>query len=141
MKRQRREGTEPELRVRRALTRLGQRYRLQASDLPGKPDLVNRARRWALFVHGCYWHQHPGCPRATVPTANREWWLAKFEANQRRDAAKLEALREAGFHVVVVWECETARADALDAILTERLDVRSTTARPSGLAFGRSTDP
>lgn len=119
MKRQRRKHTEPELRVRRALTRLGVRYRLHASKLPGSPDLSNQASGWALFVHGCFWHHHEGCPRATVPKNNRLWWLAKLERNRERDRAKEAALRAQGLHVVVVWECETRDEATLQRRLAE----------------------
>lgn len=118
MRRQRRRDTKPELAVRRALTSLGVHYRLQAADLPGRPDVSNKSKRWAIFVHGCYWHQHPGCRRATIPKVNRGWWERKFEANRTRDEAKEEGLRTAGFRVLVVWECETSDATALAALLT-----------------------
>ncbi|MGM0578501.1 MAG: very short patch repair endonuclease [Myxococcota bacterium] len=107
MKHQRRRDTRPELRVRRALTKLGHRYRVRNDDLAGSPDVANRRRRWAVFVHGCYWHQHPGCRRATVPARNREFWLEKFRRNRERDAKKIDELERQGYHVVVVWECQT----------------------------------
>lgn len=113
MKRQRQAGTKPEVAVRAALSSLGERYRLQNKNLPGSPDLSNVRRGWALFVHGCYWHQHPGCPRATVPRNNRQWWEAKFEANRARDARKERALAEMGLRVVVVWECQTRDPETL----------------------------
>ena len=121
MKRQRRRNTRPEILVRRLLHRLGHRFRIGNRDLPGSPDLANRTRRWALFVHGCYWHQHPGCPRATVPRRNREWWLGKFEDNRRRDRRKEEQLRDAGFRVLVVWECETRDLEGLGARLEKEM--------------------
>jgi len=114
MRRQRRRDTKPEILVRRLLHRMGHRYRIRNRDLPGSPDLANRSRRWVMFVHGCYWHQHPGCPRATVPRRNRDWWLAKFEANRQRDRRKEEQLRSDGFRVLVVWECETRDLEALE---------------------------
>lgn len=77
--------------------------------LPGTPDLVNRRRGWAVFVHGCYWHGHLGCKRATVPKRNAEFWTEKIAANRRRDEAKIAALRALGFEVFVVWECEIDR--------------------------------
>lgn len=118
MRRQRRRDTKPELAVRRALMRLGVHYRLQAGDLPGRPDISNKASQWAIFVHGCYWHHHPGCTRATMPAANRVWWERKFESNRVRDAAKVAALRKLGFRVLVVWECETRDVEGLEALLT-----------------------
>src|SRR4051794_676044 len=74
MRRVRRSGTEPELKVRRVLTRLGMRYRLSNRDLLGSPDVANRSRGWAVFVHGCFWHGHPGCRRASVPKTNCTFW-------------------------------------------------------------------
>lgn len=102
----RQRGTSAELFVRRILASLGLRYRTENRDLPGSPDLANRTRRWAVFVHGCYWHAHEGCVRATVPKRNRAFWEAKFVANRARDTRALLALRRRGFQAVVVWECE-----------------------------------
>lgn len=107
MLRQKRSDTGPERVVRRILSALGHRFRLANRDLPGSPDLANRSRKWAIFVHGCYWHQHRGCPRATIPKRNRDWWKAKFRDNRRRDERKTKALEEEGYTVVTVWECET----------------------------------
>jgi DNA mismatch endonuclease (patch repair protein) len=108
MQRVRQRGTPAERIVAGVCRALGLRYRLNVRSLAGSPDLANKARRWAIFVHGCFWHQHPGCPKATMPKRNAAFWREKFEANRRRDAAKIEALRSAGFSVAIVWECETA---------------------------------
>lgn len=105
MKQVRREGTEPEQAVRSLLTDMGARYRLNVSSLPGSPDIANKSRGKAIFVHGCFWHHH-SCNRGTIPDRNREYWEEKFEKNQQRDDRKTQALREAGFDVLVVWECE-----------------------------------
>lgn len=102
----RQRDTAPERILRSALWYAGHRYRLRNSDLPGRPDMANRSRKWAVFVNGCFWHQHPGCPRATVPGRNRDFWLEKFEANRRRDAANEATLRDDGYTVATVWECE-----------------------------------
>ena len=99
-------GTEPELTLRRAATILGLRYTTRNRDLPGSPDLANRSRRWAIFVHGCYWHRHAGCYKATTPRTNTQFWLNKFASNVARDAAATESLREAGYQVVTFWQCE-----------------------------------
>lgn len=96
--------------MRRVATALGLRYRTHNRDLPGAPDLANRARRWAIFVHGCYWHAHEGCARATVPKRNHHFWLAKFAANRERDARAVAALEARGYRVVTLWECELADA-------------------------------
>ena len=122
MKRQKRADTRPELVVRRIVHRTGARFRVGNKELPGSPDLANRRRRWAIFVHGCYWHHHEGCSRATIPRANREFWVAKFAANRARDARKREELIDLGFRVMTVWECETRQdlerlADRLGAFV------------------------
>ena len=113
MGRVRQSGTTPELRVRQVCSKLGMRYRTRNRDLPGSPDLANRSRRWAIFVHGCYWHRHPGCPRTTTPKSNREFWLAKFARNCQRDRETYAALEAADYAVLVIWECETENADSL----------------------------
>jgi len=106
MQRVRRRGTEAEGRVALALRALGLRYRRNVESLPGTPDFVNVRRGWAIFVNGCFWHHHKGCPRGTMPKRNREFWAEKLAANRKRDAAKIRALRRAGLRVIVVWECE-----------------------------------
>ena len=113
----RQSGTTPELRIRRICTDLGLRYRTKNRNLPGSPDLANRTRRWAIFAHGCYWHRHHGCPNATTPKNNREFWVAKFARNEARDRRAQDALVAAGFTVLVVWECETENAHRLYDIL------------------------
>lgn len=109
MARVRGKDTKPELKVRRALHAAGLRFRLQARDLPGRPDIVFRTRRLAVFVHGCFWHRHddPNCKLVRTPKSRLEFWEAKFQQNQSRDAevkAKLDAL---GWRVIEVWECQT----------------------------------
>jgi DNA mismatch endonuclease (patch repair protein) len=103
----RQRGTLPELAVRRIVSSFGARFTTSNRDLPGSPDLANRRRGWAIFVHGCYWHSHEGCPRATIPTRNRSFWEEKFTANRARDRKTIRELRRAGFRTLVVWECET----------------------------------
>ncbi len=128
MSRVRNKNTAPEWVVRRALYGLGVRYRLHRRDLPGTPDIVVGRLRTAIFVHGCYWHRHPGCSRTTTPSTRREFWEAKFAANTARDRRKEEALRAAGWRVLVVWECETkGRAAArLPERLVRELDLKET---------------
>lgn len=110
--------TAPEMRVRRALHALGYRFRVQRRDLPGSPDIVLPKYKTAIFVHGCFWHRHPGCNKATTPKTRIEFWKEKFDSNVARDQVKETALREMGWQVLVVWECETKSADALAAKLT-----------------------
>jgi len=121
---QRRSDTAPERIVRRVLAAQGHRFRLANRDLPGSPDIANRARKWAVFVHGCFWHHHLGCPRATVPKRNRAWWLEKFRDNRRRDDRKVEALEALGYRVLTVWECETADERTLARRLRRLLVLR-----------------
>jgi DNA mismatch endonuclease (patch repair protein) len=104
----RQRDTKPEQLVRRALAALGLRFRTHNRDLPGSPDIANRAKRWAVFVHGCYWHRHSGCKRATTPKRNTAFWIAKFSANVARDARARRALVARGFRVLTIWECATA---------------------------------
>lgn len=104
--RQPQSNTRPEWHVRTLVHSLGHRYRLRNRDLPGSPDLANRGRRWAIFVHGCFWHSHPGCPRATLPKNNRALWEEKFASNRRRDERACGDLVRAGYRVIVIWECE-----------------------------------
>jgi DNA mismatch endonuclease (patch repair protein) len=117
MTRVRQRGTDPELVVRAVASRIGLRYRLRNRDLPGNPDLANRRRRFAIFVHGCFWHRHHGCLQATTPKSNVEYWVAKFERNVERDRAAIRKLEQIGYKVVVVWGCETTSPSRVAAIL------------------------
>jgi DNA mismatch endonuclease (patch repair protein) len=99
--------TKPEVRTRSAVHALGLRFRIHVADLPGKPDLANRARRWAIFVHGCFWHSHEGCQLASKPRSNAGYWSEKLVRNRERDAIHQQALRDLGYDVLTVWECET----------------------------------
>lgn len=107
MRRVRREHTRPEMAVRQVAHALGYRFMLHRKTLPGSPDLIFPRLRKALFVHGCFWHFHDGCSRATVPKTRTSWWLAKIESNRARDARVLRELRQLGWSVDVIWECET----------------------------------
>jgi DNA mismatch endonuclease (patch repair protein) len=106
--------TTPELIVRRAATALGYRYRLHKATLPGKPDLVFASRRKAIFVHGCFWHGHDCKRGAREPKSNVEYWRAKVQRNRDRDTKTIAALGEAGWDVLIVWECETRESDRLN---------------------------
>ena len=113
MRRVKGKGTTPELRVRKALTALGARYRLHRRDLPGKPDIVMPGRRLAIFVHGCFWHGHDCARGARVPQQNRDYWLGKVGRNVTRDASNREKLQGLGWRVETLWECDLKDAAAL----------------------------
>lgn len=98
--------TAPELRIRKLLHSLGYRYVLHAKNLPGRPDVVFPKRRMAIFIHGCFWHQHAGCKAAARPTSNTEYWEQKLTRNTSRDKATYKALEAAGWRVLLIWECE-----------------------------------
>ena len=136
MRRVRSRDTGPELAVRRFLHRAGYRFRLHDRRLPGSPDLVLRRHRTVVFVHGCFWHRHRGCPRTTTPKTRREFWRTKFRANVARDAAAVRALETLGWRVVVVWECRTGSssdlAEALKPLLGAEGDRRSPRTRTNG---------
>ena len=119
MRRVRQRRTQPEERVAVALRRAGVRYRRNVRDLDGSPDFASKSRRWAIFVHGCFWHRHPDCHRTTTPKHNREFWQTKFQANVERDSRKLDALARVGFKTLVIWECESKNPDQLDAMLSD----------------------
>lgn len=106
MRRVRNRNTAPEMLVRSLFHRLGFRFRLHRADLPGTPDLVLPSRRMAVFVHGCFWHQH-SCKRGAPPASNRDFWRNKLERNQQRDRKSAQLLKRDGWQVVVIWECET----------------------------------
>ena len=97
--------TQPEMALRQALHARGFRYRLHGADLPGRPDLVFPRHRAAVFVHGCFWHRHPGCRYATTPATRMAFWTAKFGANVARDGHVQGALAAMGWRTGVVWEC------------------------------------
>lgn len=107
MSRVRGKNTSPEIRVRRVLHALGFRFRLHRKDLPGKPDIVLPKYKICIFVHGCFWHQHPGCKRATIPVDNHEFWVQKFFDNAKRDTNAVKELNSLGWNVLKVWECQT----------------------------------
>ncbi len=101
----RRKDTKPELALRRALHAKGFRFRVDVRKLPGSPDRVLRKWNAAVFVHGCFWHRHDGCPRASNPSSRSEYWTAKFAGNVARDARNRALLLEMGWRIATVWEC------------------------------------
>jgi len=118
-------NTEPEIRVRRAAHSIGLRFRLHRRDLPGSPDLVFPKHRVTIFVHGCFWHQHPGCKRASVPKSRTDFWIAKLEQNRARDKAAIAALKILGWRPIVIWECQTRRETELRRLLMKIFGLRS----------------
>lgn len=98
--------TTPEVIVRSILHKAGLRFRLHRKELPGKPDIVLRKHRAVIFVHGCFWHRHPGCKRCTTPKTNPAYWLPKLQRNADRDKEHIADLKKLGWRVRVVWECE-----------------------------------
>ncbi len=114
--------TKPEMTIRRMVHAMGYRYRLHAKDLPGKPDLVFRARKKVVFVHGCFWHRHAGCALARLPKSRQEFWFPKLEANWQRDMKNESALRASGWDVLTIWECELSDIARLKARIKGFLD-------------------
>ena len=135
MARIRNRDTTPELTVRRIAHRMGLRFRLHRTDLPGRPDLVFPKHRLAVFVHGCFWHRHEGCRHASTPKSRITFWTEKFAANVERDARQEAALRALGWRVLVIWQCETRDEAAVERKLAElvRCD-RATSERRSTLS-------
>lgn len=105
--------TKPEIKVRSLLHRLGYRFRIHRNDLPGKPDIVLSKYMTAVFVHGCFWHRHPRCKRASTPSTNMSYWLPKFERTVARDRKNQRLLRRMGWKVAIVWECQINNPEKL----------------------------
>lgn len=115
--------TKPEIFVRKALWRLGFRYKLNDPKLPGKPDIVLPKYQTVIFINGCFWHGHPGCKKARIPATNEEFWKSKILSNINRDQLNISALEQAGWKVILVWECELStkekRAAAIEYLASE----------------------
>ncbi len=122
MRRVKSENTKPEMLVRRLVYSMGYRYRLHDASVPGKPDLVFKGRRKAIFVHGCFWHGH-GCARgARTPKTNRGYWEKKIGRTVARDQANQEKLRAVGWTFLLVWECQLTDREELAQRLQAFLD-------------------
>lgn len=106
MSRIRGRDTGPERAVRRLLTDMGFRYRLQYERVPGRPDIAFPGRRKAIWIHGCFWHRHPGCPKATLPKTRQDFWIPKLEGNRKRDLVVQAKAQRLGWDTMVIWECE-----------------------------------
>jgi DNA mismatch endonuclease (patch repair protein) len=123
MGRVRNKDTKPELTVRRLVHSLGYRYRLHVKHLPGRPDLVFAGRKKIIFVHGCFWHRHNGCPNGSrIPKSKLDFWLPKLESNRARDRAKQTKLLELGWEILTIWECELSDMATLTARITQFLE-------------------
>lgn len=123
MRKVRSKGSSAELTVRRALTRLGVRYRLHRKDLPGSPDIVLGPRKLAIFVHGCFWHGHDCKRGAREPKTNADYWCAKIGRNRARDERARAALAALGWRAQTVWECELKDGARLEAWLRGLIDL------------------
>lgn len=108
-------NTQPELAVRRTLHGMGLRFRLHRTDLPGTPDIVLPRHRLVIFVHGCFWHRHEGCLRASHPKTRESFWRSKFAATVDRDVRQRTALEMLGWRVLTVWECEAKKPEKIKA--------------------------
>jgi DNA mismatch endonuclease, patch repair protein len=118
-----RADTKPEIIVRQVLHALGLRFRLHRKGLPGTPDLVLPKHRTVIFVHGCFWHRHRECTKASTPKTRVEFWTTKFDQNLARDARNVLELERAGWSVLTVWECETRNVQALRAKMMDHFDL------------------
>ena len=137
MSRVRAKDTKPEMVVRRLAHRMGYRYRLHGARLPGRPDLVFPGRKKVVFVHGCFWHRHEGCKLARLPKSRLDFWVPKLEANRLRDVANQARLREAGWSVLVIWECELKDQEGLARRLRDFLGEKGTGKQREQDADGR----
>lgn len=124
MSRVRGKDTSPELIVRRIVRRLGYRFRTYHPSLPSKPDLVFPTKQKVILVHGCFWHRHTGCKKASMPKTRVGFWRNKFEHNRRRDRKKMRELRRRGWQALILWECETQAPDKLRKRIHEYLEAR-----------------
>lgn len=122
MSRVRGKNTKPELVVRKLVHALGYRYRLHRRDLPGLPDLTFPGRGKIIFVHGCFWHRHEGCSLARLPKSRHSFWIPKLEENKRRDTRNQKKLRELGWEILVVWECQISGREVLKARIQDFLE-------------------
>ena len=117
MSRIRSNDTTPELAVRSFLFRHGFRFRLHVKSLPGHPDIVLPKYKTVIEVRGCFWHRHPGCRQATTPSTNAEFWQEKFKRNVERDRNTEKLLKELGWNLIVVWECELKNDERLNLLI------------------------
>ena len=122
MSRVRDRDSKAEMIVRRLVYSLGYRYRLHITTLPGKPDIVLSRRRKIIFLHGCFWHRHKDCALARLPKSRLDFWIPKLERNRERDIEVMRVLKDQGWSVLVVWECEVSNKARLTEKLTNFLE-------------------
>lgn len=115
-------NTKPEIAIRSLLHQMGFRFRLHRKDLPGKPDVCLPKYQTVIFIHGCFWHDHKGCPNARLPKSNSAYWLPKIKRNAERDKEHTSALKKAGWKVITIWECELKNQKRLKKKLFKALD-------------------
>lgn len=120
MKRVISKGTRPELTIRKIVWGLGYRYRLNVNGIPGKPDIVFKSRKKAIFVNGCFWHRHPGCALTRTPKSNTEFWTKKFATTIKTDQRNYEELTRMGWKYLIIWECEIKKSNM--ECLTHKID-------------------
>ena len=118
MSRIRSQATKPEMAVRRWLWAHGYRYRLNVKSVPGKPDIVMRKYRTAIFVNGCFWHGHEGCSKFVMPKSNTDFWQTKITRNRERDRQNYDILLQNGWQVIVLWECRLGK-DILETTMQQ----------------------
>lgn len=121
MSRIRSKNTKPELIVRKALSKIGIRYRLHNSKLPGKPDIIIPKNKTIVFINGCFWHQHKNCKKQAVPKSNKDYWDKKLKRNMEKQKRDIKALKAIGWKVHIIWECQTADEKKLTAKITKIL--------------------
>ncbi|RJX18464.1 MAG: DNA mismatch endonuclease Vsr [Desulforudis sp.] len=117
MSRIRSKNSSPELKLRRLIHSMGFRYRLHVNELPGTPDLVFPSRKSVIFLHGCFWHRHEGCKLARLPKSKLDFWKPKLETNRARDLLQQQQLRDLGWRLLVVWECEMVYTERISTIV------------------------
>ena len=125
-------NTVPERRVRSFLHSMGFRFRIHAKELPGKPDIVMPKYRAVIFVHGCFWHKHPGCKDSHVPKSNVAYWGSKLNKNVERDSLHQIALENMGWRVIIIWACELGRLGEEVPGLIEKICQPSMVQEPYG---------
>ena len=114
-------NTKPEMLVRSVLHKMGYRFRIHRQNLPGTPDIVLPKYKTVIFVHGCYWHRHSGCKRCTTPSSNKKYWLKKFQRNIEKDRENVKELKQLGWDVLIIWECEVKDINTLQNQISSKL--------------------